>query len=38
MVENLTAEGDCCREEIKSFALPAKEKIGGETIEVNWKD
>lgn len=29
---------DCCREEIKSFALLAKEKMGSETLEVNWKD
>ena len=29
---------DCCRDEIKKFALLAKEKMGDETIEVNWKD
>lgn len=29
---------DCCREEIKKFARLAKEKMGKETIEVNWKE
>lgn len=29
---------DCCVEEIKNFALMAKEKMGSDMIEVEWKD
>lgn len=29
---------DCCKEELLSLAALAKEKIGTEMIEVNWKD
>lgn len=29
---------DCCKEELKALAILAKEKMGGESIEVNWKD
>lgn len=29
---------DCCDKEIKNFALMAKEKMGSDMIEVEWKD
>jgi hypothetical protein len=29
---------DCCREEIKTFARMAEERMGDELIEVEWKD
>ena len=29
---------DCCREDIKSFARHVRDRIGGENIEVEWKD
>lgn len=29
---------DCCKEELVNLANLAKEKIGDEKIEVNWKD
>ena len=29
---------DCCKEELINLATLAKEKIGDEKIEVNWKD
>ncbi len=31
-------EIDCCKDEIKKFAMLAKEKMGDETIEIDWKD
>ena len=29
---------DCCKEELIKLASIVKEKIGNETIMVNWKD
>ena len=29
---------DCCRDELINLAKLAKAKIGGELVEVNWKD
>ena len=29
---------DCCKDELKSLANIAKDKIGNEKITVNWKD
>ena len=29
---------DCCKEEIVQFAKIAREKMGDETIEIDWKD
>ncbi len=29
---------DCCKSELVKLAALAKEKIGKEMIEVNWKD
>lgn len=29
---------DCCKEELINLANLAKEKLGDEKIEVNWKD
>lgn len=29
---------DCCKEELLNLAALAKDKIGSETIEVNWLD
>jgi hypothetical protein len=29
---------DCCSDEIKNLAAIAKESIGTQSIEVNWKD
>jgi hypothetical protein len=29
---------DCCKTEIKNLAAIAKDKIGNEQIEVEWKD
>lgn len=29
---------DCCKEELVNLANLAKEKMGDERIEVNWKD
>jgi hypothetical protein len=29
---------DCCKEELMNLANLAKEKIGSEKVEVNWKD
>lgn len=33
-----TKDIQCCSEEIKKLAAIAKESIGSQTIEVNWKD
>ena len=29
---------DCCKEEIVAFAKLARDKLGDETIEIDWKD
>ena len=29
---------DCCKEELLNLANIAKDKIGKEMVEVNWKD
>jgi hypothetical protein len=29
---------DCCKEELVNLANLAKDKMGNELIEVNWKD
>lgn len=29
---------ECCKEEIVNLANLAKEKLGNQQIEVNWKD
>ena len=29
---------DCCKEELINLANIAKDKIGNEIVEVNWKD
>lgn len=29
---------DCCKSELMNLANLAKEKIGAEMVEVNWKD
>ncbi len=29
---------DCCKDELMNLANLAKEKIGEELIEVNWRD
>lgn len=29
---------DCCKEELLNLAKIAKDKIGQEMVEVNWKD
>lgn len=35
---NQSRDIECCKEEILSLAALAKEKIGQEMIEVDWKE
>ena len=29
---------DCCKDEIRVFATLVKDRLGDETIEIDWKD